>query len=319
MNGIPGESNLPPETDLPHHPVLYQQIIQAIQPQGGRKYIDGTLGAGGHAAGILALSSPDGELLGLDVDPQALTIASKRLAPFGSRAILSRASYTTMRQQISDLAWPQVDGIVLDLGASSMQFDTAGRGFSFLQDGPLDMRFDPDAVLTAAEIVNSWDEASLADLLYQFGEEKRSRLIAREICRHRPITSTRALAELIEFKLKPAPGSHIHPATRTFQALRIYVNRELERIEEALPEAVDLLAPGGRLAVIAFHSLEDRIVKNIFRDFSRALRDETHPMAPEIRPPVVRLITKKPIVPDEAEITQNPRSRSAKLRVVEKL
>jgi 16S rRNA (cytosine1402-N4)-methyltransferase len=313
MNGTIGESN------LPHYPVLYQQIIHAIRPQSGGKYIDGTLGAAGHAKGILEQSHPDGVLLGLDIDPLALEIAAGKLAKFGSRAALVQASYTTMRQQLSRLGWTQVDGIVLDLGASSMQFDNPERGFSFLHDGPLDMRFDPQEVLTAAEIVNSWDETSLADLLYKYGEEKRSRRIARAICRNRPIETTRQLAELVEQLGKRSPGERIHPATRTFQALRIYVNRELERIEQVLPEAVDILAPGGRLAVIAFHSLEDRIVKNIFRDFSRALRDETHPMAPEIRPAMVRLISKKPIVPDEEEINNNPRARSAKLRVVEKL
>jgi 16S rRNA (cytosine1402-N4)-methyltransferase len=313
MNGSSGESN------LPHYPVLYQQIIQAIQPQRGKKYIDGTLGAAGHAEGILELSSPDGELLGLDVDPQALEIAEKRLAPFGGRVVIRRASYTTMREQIGMLGWERVDGIVLDLGASSMQFDTAARGFSFLQDGPLDMRFDPEALLSAAEVINSWDEDALADLIFEYGEERRSRQIAREICQSRPIETTQQLAEIVERAMRKEPGSRIHPATRTFQALRIYVNQELDRIGQVLPVAIDLLAPGGRLAVIAFHSLEDRIVKNEFRDFGKSLRDERHPMAPEIRPPVVRIITKKPIIPDEIEISENPRSRSAKLRVVEKL
>jgi 16S rRNA (cytosine1402-N4)-methyltransferase len=313
MNGTPGEGN------LPHYPVLYQQIIQAIRPQRGRKYIDGTLGAAGHAAGILEHSHPDGVLLGLDVDPVAIEIAAKRLASFGSRAILVKASYTGMRREMTHLGWHQVDGIVLDLGASSMQFDTPERGFSFMHDGPLDMRFDPQALTTAAEIVNSWDEGALADLLYTYGEERRSRQISRAICAHRPIETTRQLADVVEKAYKQSPGDRIHPATRTFQALRIFVNQELARVEQVLPEAIDLLAPGGRMAVIAFHSLEDRIVKNVFRDFSRSLRDETHPMAPEIRPAVVKLVTKKPIVPDEEEIQKNARSRSAKLRVIEKL
>jgi 16S rRNA (cytosine1402-N4)-methyltransferase len=312
-------SSTPSESNLPHYPVLYQQIIQAIRPQRGGKYIDGTLGAAGHAKGILEHSNPDGLLLGLDIDPLAIEIAAARLAGFESRTTLVQASYTTMRQQLAFLGWPQADGIVLDLGASSMQFDTPERGFSFLRDGPLDMRFDPQAELTAAEIVNSWDEASLADLLFRYGEEQYSRRIARVICENRPIETTRQLAALVEKIGKRSSKERIHPATRTFQALRICVNRELERIEQALPEGIDILAPGGRLAVIAFHSLEDRIVKNIFRDFSKALRDESHPMAPEIRPAKVRLITKKPILPDEEEIINNPRARSAKLRVIEKL
>ena len=280
MNSLAGEGN------LPHYPVLYHQIIHAIRPHRGGRYIDGTLGAAGHAAGILEHSSPDGELLGIDVDPAALEIAANRLAPFGSRAVLVHGSYTTMVEEADRLGWYQVNGIVLDLGASSMQFDTPDRGFSFLHDGPLDMRFNPDAPITAADVVNSWDERSIADAIYKYGEEKRSRQIAKAICTNRPIETTRQLAELIENLIRRPPGARLHPATRTFQALRILVNRELERIEQVLPKAIGLLAPGGRLAVIAFHSLEDRIVKNVFRDHSRSLRDETHPMAPEIRPAV---------------------------------
>lgn len=313
MTGLAGEGK------LPHFPVLYHQIIHAIHPRSGGKYIDGTLGAAGHAEGILKHSSPDGKLLGLDLDPAALKIATKRLAPYGSRAVLVQASYTTMTVEANQLGWQQVDGIVLDLGASSMQFDTPDRGFSFLHDGPLDMRFSPDAPITAADVINTWDERSIADALYKYGEEKRSRQIAKAICKNRPIETTRQLAELIESFIKQPPGARIHPATRTFQALRILVNKELERIEQVLPQAIELLASGGRLAVISFHSLEDRIVKNIFREHSRVLRDESHPMAPEIRPAIGKLVTKKPIIPDDEEILKNPRSRSSKLRVIEKL
>jgi 16S rRNA (cytosine1402-N4)-methyltransferase len=224
-----------------------------------------------------------------------------------------------MAEEVDRLGWQHVDGIVLDLGASSMQFDTPERGFSFFQDGPLDMRFDPAAPITAADVVNSWDERSIADVLYKYGEEKRSRQIAKAICKNRPIETTRQLADLIENLIKQPPGTRLHPATRTFQALRILVNQELERIEQALPQAIALLSPGGRLAVISFHSLEDRIVKHVFRDHSRVLRDETHPLAPEIRPALVKLVTKKPILPDEEEILKNPRARSSKLRVIEKL
>jgi 16S rRNA (cytosine1402-N4)-methyltransferase len=258
-------------------------------------------------------------LLGFDVDPSALEIAAERLAPYGDRAVLIQASYTTMTEEVQRLGWQQVDGIVLDLGASSMQFDTPDRGFSFMHDGPLDMRFDPAASITAADIVNSWDERSIADVLYKYGEEKRSRQIAKAIYKNRPFETTRQLAELIENLIRQPPGSRLHPATRTFQALRIFVNQELERIEQVLPQAIALLAPGGRLAVISFHSLEDRIVKNVFRDHSRALRDETHPLAPEIRPALGKLVTKKPVVPDEEETLKNPRARSSKLRVFEKL
>ncbi|MEN8240544.1 MAG: 16S rRNA (cytosine(1402)-N(4))-methyltransferase RsmH [Chloroflexota bacterium] len=307
------------ESNLPHHPVLYQQIITAIQPASGGIYIDGTLGAGGHAAGILTHSQPDGRLLGLDVDPVALEIAAQSLAGFEDRAILAQASYTEMQEQASAIGWLQVNGIVLDLGASSMQFDTAERGFSFLHDGPLDMRFDPTLPITAADIVNHWNAVEIADGLYKYGEEKRSRQIARAIVEHRPIESTRQLASLIKKIAKQSKKIRLHPATRTFQALRIMVNHELDRIGQVLPIAIDLLVPGGRLAVISFHSLEDRIVKNVFRDASKVLRDEVHPMAPEIRPALVKLVTRKPIIPEEEEVAENPRARSAKLRVIEKL
>ena len=307
------------ESHLPHQPVLYHQIIHAIQPQRGQKFVDGTVGAGGHAWGLLKQSSPDGLLLGLDVDPHAIALAEERLAEFGARSVLVRASHTTLLAQLEQLGWEQVDGIVLDLGASSMQFDSPERGFSFLRDGPLDMRFDPSKPLTAADVVNSWDQRSLADSIYKYGEERRSRQIAQAIVLARPIESTQQLAEIVAGVVGNPPGSRLHPATRTFQALRIVVNRELEAIETTLPQAVEALAPGGRLAVIAFHSLEDRIVKLAFRSFSQDLRDESHPMAPVIRPAVARLVQRKPILPTEDEIEQNPRARSAKLRVLEKL
>jgi 16S rRNA (cytosine1402-N4)-methyltransferase len=253
------------------------------------------------------------------VDPQALEIAKDRLAEFGQRAMLVQASHISLRKQLDRLEWPQVDGIVLDLGASSMQFDTPERGFSFSQDGPLDMRFNPEAVLTAEDIVNTWDQRSLADVIYKYGEERRSRQIARAIVAARPFNSTLQLAELVAKVVGNPPGSKLHPATLTFQALRIAVNDELDSIENTVPQAVESLSQGGRLAVISFHSLEDRIVKNLFRDYSRELRDENHPMAPVIRSPMTRLVHRKPVVPDEKEIQENPRARSAKLRVVERL
>ena len=248
---------------LPHQPVLYQEIIHALRPKSTGFYVDGTLGAGGHAAGLLAGSEPGGQLLGLDVDPQALELARQNLAPFGERACLKRAPYTSLPDQLAALGWDTVDGILLDLGASSMQFDTPERGFSFLADGPLDMRFDPSNPLTAAEIVNTWPEDELVDVLFRYGEERASRRIARAIQQARPISGTRQLADVIE-KATGRHGPH-HPATQTFQALRIAVNGELESLEKTLPLAVQALGPGGRLAVISFHSLEDRLVKEFFR------------------------------------------------------
>ena len=280
--------------------------------------MDGTVGAGGHAEGLLLNSEPSGLLLGLDVDPRALDLARQKLAPYGERALLKRASYTSLPKQLAELGWDTVDGIVLDLGASSMQFDTPERGFSFLAGGPLDMRFDPANPLTAGQILNTWPERDLADLIYRFGEERASRRIARAIVNNRPIEGTVELAALIE----AAVGRHgpHHPATQTFQALRITVNGELEVIEKVLPMAVQALGSGGRLAVISFHSLEDRLVKEYFRQESRDC----------ICPPgqlvctcghkaSIREVVRKPITPDETEIKENPRARSAKLRIAEKL
>ncbi len=302
-----------------HKPVLYHDIILALRPQSGGRYLDGTLGAGGHAAGILAASSPDGLLLGLEVDPQALEIARRRLAPFGERACLIRASYTTLSDQLAALAWLAVDGILLDLGASSMQFDTPARGFSFQSDGPLDMRFDPSNPLTAADLVNNLPEAELADLIYRYGEEPASRRIAQAIVRARPVSGTQALAEVIS-KASRGKRGHIHPATRTFQALRITVNRELQSIEDALPQAVRALKPGGRLAIIAFHSLEDRLVKEFYRRESRdCICPPRQPVCICEHKASIHEITRRPIQPAIEEIQHNPRSRSAKLRVAEKL
>ncbi|MDO9128273.1 MAG: 16S rRNA (cytosine(1402)-N(4))-methyltransferase RsmH [Anaerolineales bacterium] len=302
-----------------HQPVLYHDIILALHPQSGGRYVDGTLGAGGHAAGILAASSPDGLLLGLDVDPQALEIARQRLAPFGERACLIRASYTTLSDQLAALDWPAVDGILLDLGASSMQFDTPARGFSFQTEGPLDMRFDPSNPLTAADLVNSLPEAELAELIYRYGEEKAARRIAQAILRARPVSGTQALAEVIS-KASRGKRGHIHPATRTFQALRIAVNQELQSIEDALPQAVRALEPGGRLAIIAFHSLEDRLVKEFYRRESRdCICPPRQPVCTCGHKASIREITRRPIQSAVEEIQHNPRARSAKLRVAEKL
>jgi 16S rRNA (cytosine1402-N4)-methyltransferase len=303
---------------LPHQPVLYQEIIHFLRPKSGGLYVDGTLGAGGHAAGLLTESEPKGRLLGMDVDPQALELAHQKLAPFGERACLIRASYTTLPGQLVDLGWDSVDGVLLDLGASSMQFDNPDRGFSFLLEGPLDMRFDPSNPLTAAEIVNTWSEGDLADVIYRYGEEPASRRIARAIVAARPIESTRQLAEVIE-QAQHRHGPH-HPATLSFQALRIVVNGELESVEKVLPLAFQALKPGGRLAVISFHSLEDRIVKGFFRRESReCICPPDQPVCTCGHKAIIKVLTRHPVIPSEAEIKGNSRSRSAKLRVAEKI
>ena len=306
---------------MAHVPVLYKEVISGLQPKAGCRYIDGTVGAGGHAHGLLVASSPDGQLLGLDLDPAALATAAERLTPFGDRAHLAPATYREMASQAARLGWDTVDGILLDLGLSSLQLDTPERGFAFRYDGPLDMRFDPHNPLTAHELVNRAPESELADLLFQYGEERAARKVARAIVSARPIEGTKRLAEVVATVIGGRRGGpKAHPATRTFQALRIAVNGELETVAASLPEAVRLLKPGGRLAVITFHSLEDRIVKTFFHREARNC----------ICPPEqlvcicghrasVKEITRKPIAPSAAEEKQNPRSRSAKLRIVEKL
>ena len=290
-----------------------------MQPHAGGRYVDGTVGAGGHARGIMEASAPDGQLLGLDIDPQALAIARRTLAPYEDRIHLAQASYTSLSTQLAQLGWEAVDGLLLDLGASSMQFDTPDRGFSFLQDAPLDMRFGPQIPQTAADLVNKSSERELADLIFEYGEERNSRKIARAIVKARPIHTTRELVAAIE-SVSPRRGDRLHPATRTFQALRIAVNDELASIQEVLPQGVAALKQGGRLAVISFHSLEDRIVKDFFREQSK---DRVNPpferIYEEERGATLKEVNRKPITPSEEEIRNNPRARSAKLRIAEKM
>ena len=304
--------------NLPHQPVLYQQIIHALCPKSTGHYVDGTLGAGGHAAGLLAGSEPGGLLLGLEVDPQALELARQNLAPFGERACLKMASYTSIPSQLASLGWSCVDGVLLDLGASSMQFDTPERGFSFLADGPLDMRFDPSNPLSASEVVNTWSEDELVDVLFRYGEEHASRRIARAILQARPLQGTLHLAGVIE-KATGRHGSH-HPATHTFQALRIVVNGELEALKKVLPMAIQSLCPGGRLAIISFNSLEDRIVKEFFRlESTDCICPPRQPICTCGHKASILEISRKPIMPTAEEVSQNSRARSAKLRVAEKI
>ncbi len=302
-----------------HLPVLYQPVLDGLQPRSGGRYLDGTLGAGGHAAGILARSAPDGQLLGLDVDPRAVTLARQRLAVFGERAIIRQASYLDLRSQLDALGWATVDGILLDLGVSSMQVDEPGRGFSFRQDAPLDMRFGPHLSRTAADLVNDLPEEELVDLLWRYGEERAARRIARAVVAARPVRTTRELADLVA-RVKGAAPRGRHPATQTFQALRIAVNDELQAVEKVLPLALAALRPGGRLAVIAFHSLEDRLVKQFFQRESRdCLCPPRQPVCTCGHRARLKRITRKPIRADEREIRHNPRARSARLRIAEKI
>ncbi len=281
--------------------------------------MDGTVGAGGHSWGILQASSPDGQLLGMDVDPQALELAGKKLAEFSGRWHLVQASYVTLRERLEELKWEKVDGVLLDLGLSSMQLDTASRGFSFQVEAPLDMRFDPEGEVSAADLVNQLGEAELADLLYRFGEERRARQVARAIVAARPVTTTIQLARVVARTTRGGKRG-IHPATRTFQALRIAVNGELEALEQVLPLTPEVLLPGGRLAVISFHSLEDRIVKQFMRSESRnCICPPGQPDCTCDHRASLRVLTAKPIRPQEEEVEKNPRSRSARLRVAERI
>ena len=302
-----------------HQPVLYHEIIQALQPKNKGYYVDCTLGAGGHALGILNASQPEGQLLGFDLDPQALALARETLAPHERRILLMQRSYTKLSETLQEIQWHLVNGIVLDLGASSMQFDTAERGFSFREDAPLDMRFGPQQTESAADIINTYSEAELAEIIFRYGEERASRRIAKAIIRERPIHTTFELATLISTVL-PRKGKRVHPATRTFQALRIAVNDELGAIESILPQAVNALAPGGRLAVISFHSLEDRLVKQYFRHESKdCVCPPRQPICTCDHQASIKEIARKPIRPSDEEIAQNPRARSARLRIAEKL
>jgi 16S rRNA (cytosine1402-N4)-methyltransferase len=304
---------------MQHIPVLYHEVLDTLNPVPGGRYVDGTVGAGGHACGILQECSPEGRLLGLDRDPAALEIARKELAEFGNRVVLRHSSYTRLIPHLNILNWKTVDGILLDLGLSSLQLGAPERGFSFLSAGPLDMRFDPSQTLTAADLVNTTPRDELANLIYTYGEERHSRKIADAIIANRPLDDTQELADIIKHTIGKT-HSGIHPATRTFQALRIAVNHELEALEAFLPTALEALKPGGRLAIIAFHSLEDRIVKQFFRKESSDCicpADVPHCVCDHVAQIVE--ITRRPIRPEEEEISENPRARSAKLRVAEKV
>lgn len=303
-----------------HQSVLLAEVIAALQPYSGGVYIDGTVGAGGHTAALLAASAPDGQVFGFDRDQSALELARRQLAQFGQRVHLFHANFDRLAEITQAQSLPKADGILLDLGVSSMQFDQPERGFSFQAEGPLDMRMDASAGPTAADLVNSLPEEELANLIYQYGEERHSRRIARAIVRARPIHSTAELAQLV-VRASGASRSErtkIHPATRTFQALRIAVNDELGALERTLPQALECLKPGGRLAVISFHSLEDRIVKNYFKQESQdCICPPEQPVCTCRHKATIDIITKKPITASLVEIDANPRARSAKLRVVE--
>jgi len=288
-----------------HIPVLTQQVLEGLQVKVGGSYIDCTVGEGGHSSAILEASSPGGQLLGIDLDPQALETAEERLRSFRDATILTNDNFSNLRRIARDLGFYSVDGILFDLGLSSLQLEGEGRGFSFRAEDPLDMRFDSRQEVSAWDVVNHYPQEDLTRILGTYGEERKASQIAREIVEKRPIETTLQLAHVV-IRAARRPWSRIHPATRTFQAIRMEVNRELENLELALRQAVSLLERGGRLVVISYHSLEDRLVKNFFRQESRETKS-------------IRLINKKIISPSREEVRTNHRSRSARMRVAERI
>jgi len=306
--------------DFAHKPVMMAEVLDALKPMPGGHYVDGTIGRAGHAAAVLAASSPTGWLYGCDRDGDAVEAAQARLAEFVGRFEIRRGNFDEVNGWIPPSS---CNGVLLDLGVSSPQLDVAERGFSFQKDGPLDMRMDQRQPQTAADLVNTASADELAKIFWEYGDERESRRFAKAIVHDRvqtPFKTTHQLAELIG-RLSPRHGRKAHPATRVFQALRIAVNDEIGSLERGLEEALKILKPGGRLAVITFHSLEDRTVKNFgrarARDYTFAGTDVPELRVP--RTPDLRLVNRKAIVPSEAEMTQNPRSRSAQLRVMEKV
>jgi len=304
-----------------HIPILLTEVLEGLAVKPGGYYLDATVGGGGHAAAILKAAGPTGRLLGLDRDPEAATRAAMHLKPFGDQALVVAASYVHLTETLRRAGFPLLEGILFDLGFSSWQVDDPKRGFAFRTDGPLDMRFDPTGDDPPASVlVNELAEAELIDLLRRYGEDPRSRRIAQAIVAARPIRSTAHLADVIVAAVGRGHHEKLHPATRTFQALRIAVNHELEGIAEALPQAVAALRPGGRLAVITFHSLEDRIVKHFLKQEERGcICPPKAPICTCGHVPTLQIITRKPVSPSAEEIAANPRSRSAKLRVAEKV
>ncbi len=304
-----------------HQPVLLSQVLEALRVKPDGIYIDGTFGRGGHAAALLEKLGPEGSLLAFDKDPDALAYAASRFSA-EARLLMREGSFDNLATEVSALGWQgRVDGIMFDLGVSSPQLDDAERGFSFQQAGPLDMRMNPRAGISAADWLAQAPEREIADVLWKYGEERFSRRIARAVVNRRdeePITTTSQLAGLIAAAV-PGRERHKHPATRSFQAIRIFINRELEDLEAALPQAVEALAPGGRLAVISFHSLEDRIVKRFIRDQHRGPQlPPDLPVIPEAYAAKLKPVGKQ-IRASEAEIAANPRARSAVLRVAERV
>ncbi|MBC8274616.1 MAG: 16S rRNA (cytosine(1402)-N(4))-methyltransferase RsmH [Chloroflexi bacterium] len=302
-----------------HKPVLLSKAVEALQAQHGKRYVDCTLGSGGHASAILEKILPDGQLLGIDADPEAINMAKTRLADYTGSTIIINDNFANLETICRENNFLPVHGILFDLGLSSTQLEVSERGFSFQHDGPLDMRFSPIQELTAADIVNNLHEDKLSQIIKTYGEERYSKRIARYIIKNRPISSTLQLASVVEKAIGSRHGK-IHPATRTFMALRIAANRELENLAIALKQTVNCLDHRGRLVVISYHSLEDRIVKQfMIRESKGCICPSDTPICQCGHIPSLKIVSKKAITPSLTEIKLNSRSRSAKLRVAERL
>ena len=311
--------NTTTQPTVSHKPVMVGQVLRALAVQPGGRYVDCTVGGGGHAEAILEAASPGGLLLGIDADPRALQAAHSRLARFGDAALLVEGNFRDVQAICSSRGFDPVHGILFDLGLSSLQLAEEGRGFSFQMEAPLDMRFSPQQEITAADIVNTYSEKALADLLWRYGQELHSGRIARRIVRDRPLETTTQLAETVE-KAVGHRYRRLHPATRTFQALRIAVNEELDNLAAALEGSRDLLGHGGRLVVISFHSLEAAIVKNFFRQESHdCICPPDVPVCVCDHKASLKLATRAAVRPAPSEVEANPRCRSARLRAAERL
>ena len=307
-----------------HKPVLLAQTLELLKPQGVEIFVDATLGLGGHTEAILSVSEKT-KVIGIDQDTEAINLAKERLEKFGDRIEIFHSNFSEIKQVLANAKIEKVDGILADLGVSSLQFDSETRGFSFRFESPLDMRMNADSnAETAAELLENWSEEEIADIIYKYGEERFSRRIARRIVWKReigePVRTTKELAETVEKAIGRGKKDKIHPATKTFQALRIAVNGELEILEQFIRDSIDVLKKDGRLVLITFHSLEDRIVKQAMQKMSG--KCSCPPRLPGCAcgaKKEVEILTKKPVVPDEKELQENPRARSAKLRACRKL
>ena len=305
--------------DIQHVPVMVPEILNYLEVTGGRRYIDCTLGEGGHTKSILEASNPGGEVLGIDADHEAIEVSKNRLEKYRERFRYINSNFKNVKKIAMKSKFLPCHGIIFDLGVSSLQLDKESRGFSFRRKAPLDMRFSINQTLTAKDVLNTFSESEISDILYQYGEERQSRKIAKLIVENRPLSYSDELSDIIKNNIRQT-NYKINPSTKTFQALRIYINEELNSLSQALEQSLEILGPGGRMAVISYHSLEDRIVKNFFK------RESKYCICPPNiqecdcgHTPKLKIITKKPVSPSQSEVDANKRSRSAKLRVIERI